>query len=399
MFTAIRNAEPEARIRAWVHRWNFAYPVGLFLFVRAWTLAFASLSVVWLPRRSVNLRLYYGMPPLDGQPLGWLWSPWQRWDTIWYTAIAARGYSSTDLSTAFFPLYPALIRALTTILPINGVAAGLLIASAAGLGAFILFYRLVAAEFDRDAARRALAYLAAFPTAFFLFAAYTESLFLFLALAAWWCAREKRWEWAGVFGGLAALTRPQGALLVLPLSMIFWTQWRAGKVRWFRVVNLVLPVAALGLFLLYLFQITGSPAAWLAIESQWRQAALPWEPLIASAQVILSSGDGALILWNSIDLGLALLFFATLLMLWRGRRWAEAMYVAIILLPPLFTLARFDPYLPLASLPRFLVVAFPGLAVLGTRTIRAPLLQLSVTLALLLQTFMLVVFTQWIFAG
>ena len=75
------------------------------------------------------------------------------------------------------------------------------------------------------------------------------------------------------------------------------------------------------------------------------------------------------------------------------------MYVAVILLPPLFALARFDPALPLASLPRFLVVAFPGFIALGAKRLREPFPQVMAALSLLLQTFMLLIFTQWIFAG
>jgi hypothetical protein len=88
-----------------------------------------------------------------------------------------------------------------------------------------------------------------------------------------------------------------------------------------------------------------------------------------------------------------------LLMLWRGRRSADVVYMKVILLPPLFTPARFDPDLPLASLPRFLVVAFPGFIALGAKRLREPLPRMIAVLSLLLQTFMLLIFTQWIFAG
>ncbi|MDP8911803.1 MAG: hypothetical protein M3M94_07050, partial [Actinomycetota bacterium] len=40
---------------------------------------------------------------------------WAHWDGGWYSAIATRGYEGSDpaSSTAFFPLYPLLVRAGT----------------------------------------------------------------------------------------------------------------------------------------------------------------------------------------------------------------------------------------------------------------------------------------------
>ena len=60
--------------------------------------------------------------------------------------------------------------------------AGLLISNAACLALFYYFYRLVEMETDARLARRSLVYLALFPTAFFLLAAYAESLLLLCAV-------------------------------------------------------------------------------------------------------------------------------------------------------------------------------------------------------------------------
>jgi hypothetical protein len=58
-----------------------------------------------------------------------------------------------------------------------------------------------------------------FPTAFFLFAGYTESVFLVFTLSAWLLARHQKWGLAGLTGGLASLTRFSGALLT---PIFFW---------------------------------------------------------------------------------------------------------------------------------------------------------------------------------
>src|SRR4051812_37277288 len=41
-------------------------------------------------------------------PLGGALAPFARWDSVWYLDIARSGYDGP--STAFFPLYPLLVR-------------------------------------------------------------------------------------------------------------------------------------------------------------------------------------------------------------------------------------------------------------------------------------------------
>ena len=33
-------------------------------------------------------------------------SPWLRWDAVWYQRIVTQGYSATDGTTQFHPLFP-----------------------------------------------------------------------------------------------------------------------------------------------------------------------------------------------------------------------------------------------------------------------------------------------------
>ena len=49
--------------------------------------------------------------------LGHLLNPWAHWDGVWYIKIATTGYADGDGSTAFFPLYPMLLRWLAMPLP------------------------------------------------------------------------------------------------------------------------------------------------------------------------------------------------------------------------------------------------------------------------------------------
>ena len=139
------------------------------------------------------LRPYLGVAPVTNP---WL-EPWQRWDTLHFQAIAERGYGAYD-SSLFSPfLYPLLIRLVADTIGGDTLLAGLIVSNLAYLVALIYLYRLATMETGQEIARRSILYLALFPTAFFLLAAYTESLFLLTTVAALYYARQKRWLAAG----------------------------------------------------------------------------------------------------------------------------------------------------------------------------------------------------------
>ena len=154
-----------------------------------------------------------------------LLAPLARWDSVWYLRIADSGYGDSAPRAAFFPLYPLLVRGVATVL--GGSHGALLVAAylvslAAFLGALTLLYRLTELELGRRLARPTLLLLAVFPAAVYFGAPYSESLFLLLAVGAFYAARTGRWAWAGACAGLASATRSAGLLLLLPLALIWW---------------------------------------------------------------------------------------------------------------------------------------------------------------------------------
>jgi Mannosyltransferase (PIG-V) len=169
--------------------------------------------------------------PAIGESAGWhnVYTAWEQWDALWFLRIATSGYSANDASGAFFPLYPLAVRALSVFFGGNARIAAHLVSNAACLAALALLYLLTRTEVSEGAARRSVVYLAVFPTAFFLLAPYSESLFLFLVLLSFWGARRRRWWIAGLAGALAALTRAVGGLLVLALAVEAILQFREGS--------------------------------------------------------------------------------------------------------------------------------------------------------------------------
>lgn len=164
--------------------------------------------------------------------------PAVRWDAIWYLGIAAHGYSGVG-STIFFPLYPLLIRLGGTLTGSSALAA-VLISSASFAVALVLLYRLTELELGRRAAKATVLLLGLAPLSFFFTAAYTESLFLALALGTAYAARRERWAVAGLLGGLAATTRVTGilllALVLLPGAGSDPRPWLDRRRRWMLLV-------------------------------------------------------------------------------------------------------------------------------------------------------------------
>ncbi len=172
-----------------------------------------------------------------------------RWDSTWFLAIADSGYGPDDARTAFFPLYPLLVRA-GGFLTGSDLAAGVMISLACLFGALAVIHRLTAIELDVPAADATVWLIALFPMSFFFSAVYSEALYVLLSAAAIYGARVDRWAWAGSLGALAALTRSAGIVLLIPLVLMWWTsRRRPGDLAWVLGVPLGLLGYCVGLSL------------------------------------------------------------------------------------------------------------------------------------------------------
>jgi hypothetical protein len=153
-------------------------------------------------------------------------APAARWDSAWFLVIARYGYRPdlghfTAPRTAFFPLYPLGIKALSW-LGSPPVPAGVLISLVAFALSLYGIHRLTTLELGSPQAARLAVLATAFaPMAFFFSAVYSESLYLALSVGLFWSARKGRWAIVGVLGALAAATRSTGVVLLLPALMIY----------------------------------------------------------------------------------------------------------------------------------------------------------------------------------
>ena len=197
----------------------FAAAVGSRILIFA--AAFFAVGLIGYQKLTIGWRFPARAEVFHGA-LGHLLNPWAHWDGVWFIKIATTGYADGDGSTAFFPLYPMLLRWLGVLFRGNFVTTGIVISLVCYAGCVWLLYRLAKEDFDDGVASRAVIYLSIGPLSFFLQAVYTESLFLFLSLACFVCAREGRWRLAGLAGLLATLTRSTGVLLLIPMFYYYY---------------------------------------------------------------------------------------------------------------------------------------------------------------------------------
>jgi hypothetical protein len=339
--------------------------------------AFASAAVIGIGELPVGWRFPLRAEVFTGW-LGSLLNPWAHWDGVWYIKIATSGYADADGSTAFFPLFPMLVRYLGVLFDGNLLITGMVVSLLCYAGSVWLLWRLVRQDFDEELASRAVIYLAIGPLSFFLQAVYTESLFLLLSLGCFVFAREGRWRVAGVLGLLATLTRSTGVLLLIPMAYYYYERrgWQLRKTD-SHVANLVMVVEGLLVWMTYLALAFGKPLAFSAAQAQWERGFGAPNYTVTKSVVATVWGLRQVIsaeyyrwLWEVPRPGseyanlatnlLNLLFLVgAALLLWYGARRlppAYSWFALAALAYPLFFPSR---YVPLMSYPRFTLTVFP----------------------------------------
>ncbi|HEY7932985.1 MAG TPA: mannosyltransferase family protein [Solirubrobacteraceae bacterium] len=328
-----------------------------------------------------------------------------RWDAVWYLVIAHYGYHPdlgyfTSSRTAFFPLYPFGLRAISW-LGVPAIVAGVLLSLGALALALYGIHRLMtleaasmrwgaSSEQGARAARLAVALTAFAPMAFFFSAVYSESLYLALSVGAFWCARQGRWGRAAALAALAGATRSTGLVLALPLLLLYLygpredrppdfpgggrlgTRYRLRRdAAWLALIP-----SGVAAYMTYLGLAGGSALAPFHAQEVWsRHFAGPylgvWDGLKAALEgarqlfsgqrghVYFPQGSGSPFVAASHNLMLfAFLALAIPAIVGVLRRLplAYGAYVIAALALPLSYPVRSQP---LMSLPRFLVVLFP----------------------------------------
>ncbi|MEU8590801.1 hypothetical protein AB0C59_27940 [Streptomyces sp. NPDC048664] len=285
-----------------------------------------------------------------------------RWDARWYLHIAQFGYGThtyvyhgaVQRDWAFFPLYPALIRGVYTVLPVSPGSAALLVAwSAAAVAAYGL-YAIGLRLYGPAAATALVAVWASLPHSVVLDIAYTESLLTALAVWSLYCVLTGRWLWAGVLAALAGLSRPTGFAVAAAVGVtaVYEIVRRRGRVPWRLWTGAaVAPLGWVG-FVLWVGAHRGDLlGGYFTVQRAWDSRFDFGAGSLTFLKGLMLNGGRVVFTVALVIVVAAVLLFC--LLCFERAPLALVVYAAVLLL---VTVAGSGPF---ASKPRFLVPAFP----------------------------------------
>ena len=343
----------------------------------------------------------YSSNPVD---IGGILTSWNHWDAANYVRIAQFGYQ-TPFDVAFFPLFPLLIKVIASVSGNRDyLLIGTIISNGALLGTLFMLYQLAVDVGGEEIAQRTLLYLCIFPTAFFFFAPYNESLFLFLTASAFLALRRQRWWLAGLLGLLASLTRSAGVLLMLPYIVELWMTRESIIASRQNILLRILPVLLIpvgtALYALYCWHISGNPFDFASVQSHWgRQVTWPWLGIWYSlTEIFWFQPFGSFNeVHNIIDLSATLAFIALAIVGRNKLRASYSIWLGVLLFYILISpsIANVDT---LASNQRFVLELFPAfitLAMLGIKHPRLHQALLIVFPAILATLSILFIMNRW----
>jgi hypothetical protein len=384
-------------------------------------LAFRMGTIVYLVTRLVYsliailaLKLY-SLSPVSPQPEvhnwleAWLLAPWYRWDAEWFLSIARQGYNVADGRSAYYPLYPVLIRISGDLLGHNYLLSGLLVSIIALWVALVLLFTSVQRHYGERVARGTLIALALYPFYFFNMVYYADSLLLLFSVATFLAMETKHWGWTAIFASLAVLSKLPGLVLFGPIVWEFWQQRRrlvSGDSfallavpltisAWTVVLRLIGTETLISDFSSPLGILTPilTPSYQVRFE-QW--LVWPWEGLRLAFQSIPPLWGKVMGLKVTLDLLITIFFTLVIPFTLRLRRTSYVIYVVSLYAMNLMLVM---PSFPLADFPRRMMMAFPVftvLAMLGQhRWVRQPLTFVGSSLSLVLSAF----FVWWVWVG
>ncbi len=263
---------------------------------------------------------------------------WYHWDTALFIKVAQFGYLSPaypDRTEVDFPGMPLALRAVHLVLR-SWVGSGLLISLVAGSVASLALWQLAEDE-RRGSGRVAVAAMVVFPYAVFLFAGYSEGLFLGFATAAWLAARRQHWLLACLLGAGATGTRITGVAFGAALAVEYLTQRRRAAGSWRHALDrraplLLVPALPVIAYLAYLHARTGHWDAYARAQREgWgRTLATPWAGWVSTWHQALNVHQGSDYLWYwRAELCATLVGILLTALLLRDHRWGEATYVGL----------------------------------------------------------------------
>ena len=279
---------PRVRIARWsLPSWAFV----LLAYLASRVLTTGFLFAWWIIAHGWSIAHYDGGPGF----LGFL----QSWDVQWYQRVAEQGYPAqlptdqlgqvTQNTWAFFPVFPAVVGAITAVTGLSFPIAGMIVATVFGALATLALHRMLLQHFRGTQALWGAVLFAFGPLSFLLQLAYAESMFLFFVFCAIAAMVSRRYWLMIPFALVASFTHPgalalagalglQGIVRLVRRHPIKWHEWTTAG-----AAILVIGAAAL-LWPVLAQEVTGHPNAYFDTELGWWRdfignvAFIPWTP-------------------------------------------------------------------------------------------------------------------------
>ncbi len=307
---------------------------------------------------------------------------WAQWDGGHFLNIAKYGYFGPN-EYAFFPLYPALIKAVSVLTFGNILLAALLVSNIFFIIFLYVFYKLTEKLHNKNTAFSATVTLMMFPTAFFAVAVYSEGLFLLVIALFFAQLQNKKYLTAAFLVGAASLTRFVGITLSVSLliGLIKEYQWNLKQII-NRVLIMAVAFIPFATYCLYLLQKFKDPLYFLTVESTWhRQLTNP----ITTIYAYVSTFQNNKPFNDYLDVYLTL-FFALVLILGRKKIPVPIwIFSALAILIPASTGT-------LTSMPRYLLSSIGTFIILGNYLEAKKIRFIIWTISLLAQTALAIMF-------
>lgn len=316
----------------------------------------------------------------------YLWA-WVNFDGEHYLSIARYGYRA--LTYFFFPVYPLTISFIAKFIGDNEAVflySGLFISNISFCFALIGLWKLLKLDYKKQVVLKVIALLLLFPTSFYFVSYYTESLFLAFVVWSFYFARKGKWYMAGLFALVASATRVIGIIMLPSLLFEFYLQNKQGSKLIIKPSILYIFLAPLGLlfYMLYLNIKTGDPLIFLhsiGVFGEQRSTSLIFLPQVFYRYIFKILPNISYSYWPQVyttwmEFILGLLFSLLAIYSLIKLRLSYAVFLIAGLLLSTFSGS-------FSSLPRYVLVLFPGFILLGILIDRLPKLMQAISFILL----------------
>jgi hypothetical protein len=181
-------------------------------------------------------------------------------------------------SHAFFPGVSWLATPVHRLTASDAIAVHVTM-TLTGLAAFICVWGVSRAWKDERVARRAVLLMALMPSSLFLWAFYSEALFIALGAGGVWADRKgRRWVAAACFVAIGT-TRSIGILV--PAIVVLARIVHERRIDRWAVTYAAAGITGLGLVVGAVWRQVGDPLAWLTVQDDWgRSLDWPWASVI-----------------------------------------------------------------------------------------------------------------------